>query len=62
MPSNMKFRLYVMEGDAPCGPSAVVECPTEIEAIEKARRLLNNRDIEVRRGRRVVARLRPVDK
>jgi hypothetical protein len=36
--------------------------PTEIEAIEKARRLLNNRHIEVRRGARVVARLRPMDK
>jgi hypothetical protein len=51
-----------MEGDETCGPPAVVECPTEIEAIEKARRLLNTRDIEVRRGGRVVARLRPMDK
>jgi len=39
-----------------------VECPTEIEAMEKARRLLNNHDIEVRRGERVVTRLRPMDK
>ena len=57
-----KYRLYIMDGDEPCGPPAVVECLTEIEAIGKARRLLNNRDIEVRRGARVVARLRPMDK
>lgn len=57
-----KFRLYVMDGDQPRGPPAVVECPTEIEAIEKAGRLLNTRDIEVRRGARIVARLRPMDK
>jgi hypothetical protein len=58
----MKYRLYIMERDEPCGPPAMVECQTEIEAIEKARRLLNTRDIEVRRGARVVARLRPMDK
>jgi hypothetical protein len=58
----VKFRLYVMDRDQPCGPPAVVECPTEIEAIEKARRLLKLRDIEVRRGKRVVTRLRPMDK
>jgi hypothetical protein len=57
-----KFRLYIMQGDEEVGPPAVVECLTEIEAIEKARRLLNNRDIEVRRGVRVVARLRPMDR
>jgi len=51
-----------MQGDESVGPPAVVACPTEIEAIEKARRLLNNRDIEGRRGARIVARLRPMDK
>ena len=57
-----RYRLYIMQGDESVGPPAVVECPTEIEAIEKARRLLNNRDIEGRRGARIVARLRPMDK
>lgn len=58
----MKYRLHIMEGNESVGPPAVVERPTEIEAIEKARRLLNTGDIEVRRGARVVARLRPMDK
>jgi hypothetical protein len=58
-----EYRIYTLEsGNRLVAPPDVIECDSDQEAIIEARILLDDLDVEVRQGSRVVVRLRPADK
>jgi hypothetical protein len=57
------YRLYaIKDANRVASRPTVVECPTDADAIEKAKTLINGLDIEIWDGARAVTRLRPSDK
>jgi hypothetical protein len=52
------YRLYKLRDDARiAGPSVIIECDSDAEIIAKAKAMLDDLDIEIWDGPRVVARL-----
>jgi hypothetical protein len=57
------YRLYdIKDANKIASPPAVVECASDVEAIEKAKTVLNGLDIEIWNGARLVTRLQSKDK
>ena len=52
------FRLYkIRDANRVAGPPTVIDCASDVEVIEKAKTLLDDLDIEIWDGPRVVAKL-----
>jgi hypothetical protein len=52
------YRLYKLrDDDRIAGPSAVVECASDLQVIAKAKAMLDGLDIEIWDGPRLVGRL-----
>lgn len=57
-----QYRIYtLLSGNKIVGATRIITCETDAQAIERARSFLENRDIEIWQGARVVARLQPRD-
>jgi hypothetical protein len=54
------YRIYVMDREGHVmGPSNIVACKTDEEALEYARQFLDRTPVEVWRGPKLVGRLEP---
>jgi len=63
VPTMPEYRIYTLEsGNRLVAPPDVIECDSDEGAVIEARILLDDLDVEVRQGSRVVVRLRPTDK
>ena len=61
MASTANYRIYELTiGNQMAGMRTIV-CESDQTAIEKAKKMLDDRDLEIRHGSRFVARLRLMD-
>jgi translation initiation factor IF-1 len=57
-----EYRIYTLnDNNRIAGPAEVIACDDDMEAIARAKRLLDGHDVEIWRGDRVVIRLKPTD-
>lgn len=57
------YRVYALtDEDKIAGPSQELTCDDDHEAVRQATRWLNGHDLEVWQGKRVVTRLKSVDR
>jgi len=61
MASAANYRIYEMTVGNQVAGSRMVVCDSDQKAIEKAKEMLDDRDLEIRHGARFVARLRVAD-
>jgi hypothetical protein len=61
MASAANYRIYEMTIGNQVAGSRMIVCDSDQSAIEKAKKMLNDRDLEIRHGTRLVARLRVAD-
>jgi hypothetical protein len=54
----LDYRIYTFTSDNHIADAAVINCETDQEAIEKARQLIEGRDIEVWQRARCLARIK----
>jgi hypothetical protein len=58
MASAPNYRIYELTIGNQIGGSHTIDCDSDQKAIEEAKKLLDERDLEIRHGARLVARLR----
>jgi len=61
MASAGNYRVYEMTVGNQVAGSHTIVCDSDQKAIEKAKKMLDDRDLEIRHGARFVARLRVAD-
>jgi hypothetical protein len=62
-PAQLHYRVYfITSAGHVAGPPEVIASNSDQEAVERAKQLLDGRDIEIWQGARVVTRLRPDEK
>lgn len=61
MASAADYRIYELTIGHQVAGSRTVVCESDQKAIEKAKKMLDERDLEIRHGTRLVARLRVAD-
>jgi hypothetical protein len=61
MASADNYRIYEMTIGNQVAGSHTIVCDSDQKAIEKAKKMLGDRDLEIRHGARFVARLRVAD-
>jgi hypothetical protein len=61
MASPADYRIYELTIGNQVAGSHTIECDSDQNAIEKAKKMLVDRDLEIRHGARLVARLRVAD-
>ena len=61
MASDASYRIYEMTIGNQVAGSHTIVCDSDQKAIEKAKKMLDDRDLEIRHGARLVARLRVAD-
>ena len=61
MASAASYRIYEMTIGNQVAGSRMIVCDSDQKAIEKAKEMLDDRDLEIRHGARFVARLRVAD-
>jgi hypothetical protein len=58
-----EYRFFTLKrGNQIVAPPDVVECASDREAIDEAKKFLDSLDVEVWEGKRIVARLRPSER
>jgi hypothetical protein len=55
------YRIYEFTVCRQIAAMRVIACTSDEEAVERARKMLDGRDLEVRQGTRIVAQLRSAD-
>jgi hypothetical protein len=61
MASAANYRIYEMTVGNQVAGSQTIVCDSDQKAIEKAKKMLGDRDLVIRHGARLVARLRVAD-
>jgi hypothetical protein len=61
MSSAANYRIYELTIGNQVAGSRTIVCDSDQNAIEKAKKMLDERDLEIRHGARLVARLRVAD-